>query len=124
MTIKLVFVMLFVGCILQAQEIARVVGVFGSSGPFSCENVTIRIGAQDFVLVVKCYVPHHFVTHGFTRISGKCLTHVKLGDELRVQGPIAEGKNGKTGPVSADDRYMYFKVTNPQGKICDAAVLG
>jgi PDZ domain len=117
------------GCILQAEEkdyplTVRVVEVFGSYGPFTCcETVTIRIGMQDFVLV-NGYAPHHLESHHSFHRSGACLTHVKVGDDLHVQGPIAEGKGGKSGPTSADGRYMYFGVLNSQGKTCKAAVLG
>src|SRR5580692_208142 len=93
-------------CILQAKEqeyplAVRVVQVFGSYGSFTCcETVTIRIGAQDFILM-NGYAPQHLERHhGFQR-SGACLTNIRLGDGLHVQGPIPEGKNGKSGPVTA-----------------------
>ena len=78
---------------------------------------------QDFVLV-NGYAPHHLESHHSFHRSGACLTHVKVGDYLHIQGPIAEGKGGKSGPTSADGRYMYFGVLNSQGKTCKAAVLG
>ncbi len=111
----------------QAEEqvlTVRVVEVVGSYGPFTCcETVTIRVGTQDFILL-NGYAPHHLEHHhGFQR-SGACLTNIQLGDNLNVQGPIAEGKEGKSGPITADGRYMYFKVLNSQGKTCKAAVMG
>lgn len=128
-TLLVVIVVVMVGCILQAENkeyplTVRVVEVFGSYGPFTCcETVTIRIGTQDFILL-NGYAPHHLESHhGFHR-SGACLTHIQLGDYLHVQGPIAEDKDGKSGPITADGRYMYFRVLNSQGKTCKAAVMG
>jgi hypothetical protein len=129
-TLLLIVGMLVVlGSVFNAEEQAypltvRVVQVFGSSGPFTCcETVAIRIGAQDFTLV-NGLAPHHLEHHGFMDHGGKCLTHVKMGDILHVQGPNAEGKGGKSGPVTADGRYMYFRVLNSEGKTCKAAVVG
>ena len=122
-------ILVLLGCTLQAKEqdyplTVRVVQVFGSYGPFTCcETVTIRIGTQDFTLE-NGFAPHHLESHGGFHRSGACLTNIKLGDSLHVQGPIAEGKGGKSGPVTADGRYMYFRVLNSEGKTCKAAVLG
>jgi hypothetical protein len=113
----------------QAEEkdyplTVRVVEVFGSYGPFTCcETVTIMVGTQDFILL-NGYAPHHLDYHGGIHRSGACLTNIQLGDYLRVHGPIAENKGGKSGPITADGRYMYFRVLNSQGKTCDAAVMG
>jgi hypothetical protein len=122
-------ILVMLSSVLKADEqeyplTVRVVQVFGSSGPFTCcETVSIRIGTQDFTLV-NGLAPHHLEHHGFMDHGGKCLTHVKMGDILHVQGPNAEGKGGRSGPVNADGRYMYFNVLNSEGKSCKAAVLG
>jgi len=98
--------------------------VFASYGPLTCcETVTIKIGTQEYILL-NGYAPHHLDYHGGIHRSGKCLTSVRLGDDIYAIGPFSENKKGKNGPISDEGNYLYFKIMNLHGQKCDAAVLG